>query len=432
MSQQQKPGDSTSESVFVARQPIFDEQMDIWGYELLFRASGDALGAQVSDADMATAKVIADGFILASGGMKSGQRALINFPQNLIIEQFPYALPGDIAVIEILEDVRPEPAVLEALQTLKEAGYTLAMDDFMGEPELMPFVEMADILKVDILGILGSEGVANADKLRTVMADLSGMSCRLLAEKVEDNDVFKLCKELGFSLFQGYFFAKPEIIPGKKISTGEVTKIHLLKELGNPDFEVAKLSRIIQSDLSLSYRLFRYINSAGMGVRQKVESVQRALTLLGQRQISQWLRVVIMSDIAPSKKGQEVAFMSVQRARFLELLHTAAGQLHINQERLFLLGLFSMLDSLLGLPMDEILKNVPLDEELKKALQGDDSQLGSLLGLVGAYEHADWERARVLLEQCQLAPEKADRNYVEAMAWAQQLLQNEEQEQPSQ
>ncbi|BBD09750.1 EAL and HDOD domain-containing protein [Desulfovibrio ferrophilus] len=422
MSQQLPTGDSTSESVFVARQPVFDDHQDIWGYELLFRASAEARGAQISDADMATAKVIADGFILAAGGMKSGQRALINFPQSLILDQFAFALPSDVAVIEILEDVKPEPEVIEALQTLKESGYSLAMDDFMGEPELMPFVEMADILKVDILGILGPEGIANADKLRKVMADLGSTKCRLLAEKVEDNDVFGLCKELGFTLFQGYFFAKPEIIPGKKISTGEVTKIQLLKELGNPDFEVGKLSRVIQADLSLSYRLFRYINSAGMGVRHEVESVQRALTLLGQRQITQWLRVVIMSDLAPSKKGEEMAFMSVQRARFLELLHSAAGQMNIPHETLFLLGLFSMLDALLGMPMDEILQNIPLDEEVKKALMGDESRYGALLGLVGAYERADWDSAKAILEQFNLQPEKADKNYVEAMTWTQDIL----------
>jgi len=418
----QLPPDSASESVFVARQPIFDDNQDVWGYELLFRASAEARAAAVTDADMATAKVIADGFILAAGGMRPGQRALINFPQSLIVDQFAFALPGDVAVIEILEDVKPVPEVLEALSSLKEAGYTLAMDDFMGEEELMPLVRMADILKVDILGILGPEGAANAHKLRAVMANLGGLTCRLLAEKVEDLAVFDLCRELGFTLFQGYFFAKPEIIPGKKISTGEVTKLQLLKELGNPDFEVAKLSRIIQADLSLSYRLFRYINSAGMGVRNKVESVQRALTLLGQRQITQWLRVVIMSDLAPSKKGEEMAFMSVQRARFLELLHGADKRLSIPQETMFLLGLFSMLDALLGMPMDEILKNVPLDEEVKKALLGNESSLSSLLGLVGAYEHADWIRARAILKDHGLTPEVVDRDYVEAMTWTQQIL----------
>ena len=359
-----------SESIFVARQPVFDDHQEVWGYELLFRSSGEAGGANVaaSDADMATAKVIADGFVMAAEGLEPGQRTLINFPQNLILEQFAFALPSDVAVIEILEDVRPEPEVLEALKTFKEAGYMVAMDDFMGEPELMPFLKLSDILKVDILGILGPEGVKNEAKLRKVMKIVSKFKGRLLAEKVEDDDVFTLCKELGFTLFQGYFFAKPQIIPGKKISSNEVSKLQLLKELGSPEFDVKRLSEIIQLDPSLSYRLFRYINSAGMGVSQKVESVSRAITLLGQRQLSQWLRVVIMSDLAPSRKGQEVAFLSVHRARFLELIAENCPHQH-SPESMFLLGLFSLLDAMLGLSMDEVLKEVPLEDEVIQALR---------------------------------------------------------------
>ncbi|BBD09749.1 EAL and HDOD domain-containing protein [Desulfovibrio ferrophilus] len=413
--------DNTYESIFVARQPIFDDQQDVWGYELLFRASAEAGGANVADGDLATAKVIADGFVLASDGMSTGQRALVNFPQNLILDQFAYALPSDIAVIEILEDVRPEPEVLEALQGLKDSGYTLAMDDFMGETELMPFVEMADILKVDILGILGPEGIAHADKLRKVMADLGSTNCRLLAEKVEDLEVFSLCKELGFTLFQGYFFAKPEIIPGKKISSNEIAKIQLLKELGAPDFDVNRLSKIIQLDPSLSYRLFRYINSAGMGVSQKVESVTRAITLLGQRQLSQWLRVVIMSDLAPTKKGQEVAFMSVQRGRFLELLaqQCPSGQ---KPETLFLLGLFSLLDAMLGQTMDEVLKHVPLDKAMEDALKGGESEFRFCLDLTKAYEYGDWEAVERMIAPHGITQPQAAPLYTEAMAWTQNIL----------
>lgn len=415
--------ESSAESVFVARQPIFDESQDVWGYELLFRASGEARGADVSaaDADMATAKVIADGFVMAVQGLQPGQRTLINFPQNLILQNFAYALPADIAVVEILEDVHPEPAVLAAIKEFKEAGYTIAMDDFMGEPELEPFLDFVDIIKVDILGILGPEGVDNADKLRPVVENLAKYNCRLLAEKVEDNDVYSLCKELGFTLFQGYFFAKPEIIPGKKISSNEIAKIQLLKELGNADFHVDRLSEIIQLDPSLSYRLFRYINSVGMGVRQKVESVTRAITLLGQRQLSQWLRVVIMSDLAPTKKGQEVAFLSVHRGRFLELMAANCSTTH-TPEAQFLLGLFSLLDAMLGQPMEEILKQVPLDDDVKAALEGKHSDYQYCLDLVKAYERSDWDGIETMLAEPGISLDKADNFYTEAMDWTQGIL----------
>ncbi len=419
----QTAAENTAEAVFVARQPIFDDNQDVWGYELLFRASGDArtAGVAATDADMATAKVIADGFVLAMQGIQPGQRTLINFPQNLILDNFAYALPADIAVVEILEDVRPEPDVLAAIQEFKEAGYTVAMDDFMGEAELEPFLTYVDIIKVDILGILGPEGAENADKLRPVVQRLDKYNCRLLAEKVEDNDVYALCKELGFTLFQGYFFAKPQVIPGKKISSNEIAKIQLLKELGNPDFKVDRLSEIIQLDPSLTYRLFRYINSVGMGVRQKVESVTRAITLLGQRQLSQWLRVVIMSDLAPTKKGQEVAFLSVHRGRFLELMSTYCARDH-SPETHFLLGLFSMLDAMLGLPMEEVLDQVPLDENMKAALLGKENEYRFCLQLVRAYERSDWDGIEQLLAAPDIPLDKADNFYTQAMDWTQGIL----------
>lgn len=415
--------EGSAESVFVARQPIFDEKQGVWGYELLFRASGDARvsGVGATDADMATAKVIADGFVLAVQGIEPGQRTLINFPQNLILQNFAYALPADIAVVEILEDVRPEPEVLTAIQEFKEAGYTVAMDDFMGEEELEPFLDFVDIIKVDILGILGPEGAQNADKLRPVVQRLGKYNCRLLAEKVEDDDVYSLCKELGFTLFQGFFFAKPQVIPGKKISSNEISKLQLLKELGNPDFKVDKLSEIIQLDPSLSYRLFRYINSVGMGVRQKVESVTRAITLLGQRQLSQWLRVVIMSDLAPSKKGQEVAFMSVHRGRFLELMTAYCDKSH-SPETHFLLGLFSMLDAMLGMPMEEVLAQVPLDDSIKAALTGTDNEYRFCLNLVRAYENSDWDGIEKLLADPGIPMDKTDNYYTQAMDWTQGIL----------
>ncbi|NJB68253.1 EAL and modified HD-GYP domain-containing signal transduction protein [Desulfobaculum xiamenense] len=408
---------SAAESVFVARQPIFDVQQNVFGYELLFRSSGEAACAFVTDSDMATTKVIADGFLLAHAGMEPGQRALINFPRRLLLDDAAFALPPDIAIVEILEDVRPEPDVLHAIQAIKQSGFMLAMDDYMGEPELEPFLQFVDIIKVDILGLGG-----DPERIRQTVEKLAKYGCTLLAEKVEDLETFELTKELGFTLFQGFFFSKPEIIPGKKISSSEIAKLQLLQELGRPDFEVAKIGRIIQSDLSLSYRLFQYINSAGLGVRYKVDSVSRALTLLGQRQLAQWLRVAIMSDLSPSRKAAEVAFLSVHRGRFLEMLEGVAKSYGVSPDSMFLLGLFSLLDALLGQPMDVVLKNVPLDDEVYAALVGQDNRLKHLLDLSRAYEHGHWDYVREAVHSVGLTQEHADRCFVQAMAWTQDIL----------
>lgn len=409
-----------SESIYVARQPIFDVNLGVWGYELLFRASADAAMAHVDDNDMATAKVIADGFVMASTGMEPGQRALINFPQNLIIQQFAFALPSDIAVVEILEDVEPTPAVLSAIKEYKTSGYTVALDDFMGEESLKAFLPFADILKVDILGVLGPEGAKNANKLQPIMQGISQFDGTLLAEKVEDEAVFTLCKKLGFTLFQGYFFSKPQIIPGKKISSTEISKLQLLQELGSPHFKVQKISDIIQRDPSLSYRLLRYINSVGLGVTHKVESVSRAITLLGQRQLSQWLRVVIMSDIAPSQKGKEIAFLAVHRGKFLELLAEYCPSQ--SPESLFLLGLFSLLDALLDQPMEEILPHLPLEQELIQALLGQHNHFTGYLAMTKAMEQSNRDVILQLAEQLNLPQHLAAPLYTQAMQWTIEII----------
>lgn len=410
-----------AENVFVARQPIFTPELDVWGYELLFRATGDARAAQVADADMATAKVIADGFLLASQGLRPGQRTLINFPRSLLLDNFAFALPAEIAVVEILEDVTPDEAVLAAVRETKSAGYTVAMDDFTGEAALEPFLPLVDIIKVDVLAVLGDGGPEGARRLREVTRRLERYGCRLLAEKVEDNEVFALCRELGFTLFQGYFFARPEIIPGRKLASGELTKIQLLQELGSADFDVKRLADIIQRDPSLTYRLFRYINSAGMGVCQKVESVPRAIALLGQRQFAQWLRVVIMSDLAPGNKGREVAFLSVHRGRFLELMAERCPA-NYSPEAHFLLGLFSLLDAMLGVPMDQILATLPLAEELKAALAGKSGDYRFCIDLVRAYERHDWPQVDSMLAIPGIPAEVADALYTQSMDWTQSLL----------
>lgn len=415
-----------SEDIFVARQPVFDRSNNVWGYELLFRASGDAPTANVDNPDQATLQVIADGFTLAMDGIAPGQKALINFPRNLLVDDSAFALPSDVAVIEILEDVRPEPDVMASLQAIKKAGFSIALDDFMGEDELVPFIKVADIIKVDVLGIIGSDEKQDIDRLREITKDLSKTGRLLLAEKVEDNDIFELCKELGFSLFQGFFFSKPKIIPGKKISPSELTKLQLLKELGNENFETSKLADTLRLDPSLSYRLFRFINSASMGVSQKVESVTRAITLLGQRQLQQWLRIVILTDLAPTQRGQQATFLSVQRGRFLELMSKHCPAWSNQHETMFLLGLFSLLDAVLGQRMETIVEQVTLDKSVGEALLGKTNDYADGLRLVQAYERNDWETVQDILEAQHFDRAKADALYTQSLHWTQQLIGSNE------
>jgi len=366
--------------------------------------------------------------VLAHSGMDPGQRVLINFPENLLLQDAAFALPKDTCILDVQKGLDPRPEVLDALKRLKRAGYALAMDCFAGGPDPDLFLGLADVIKVDVLKLDADE-----NKIRKVAKALKKYNRPLLAEKVETPDVFGFAKDMGFALFQGFFFRKPKIIPGTKISAGKIAKIRLLQELGKPDFEVKKLSEILNTDPSLTYRLFRYINSAGMGVRHKVESVTRAVTLLGQRQLVQWLRAVIMIDLSPSKKAEELAFMSVHRGRFLELLAENTRACHRSPEAMFLLGLFSLLDAMLGHPMREVMKEIPLDLEIKAALVGEKNELSDWLRLLNAYERGHWEYVSSALRHKDLDMEETDRHYVQAMAWTQRILgkfsEEEEEEQ---
>ena len=402
-----------SENVFVARQPIFDAKENVWGYELLFRASRGASVAAIVDADAATSNVIADGFSLAVPGIAVGSRLLVNFPQNLLVSDAAHALPPEMCIVEVLETVQPTREVLRALGELRDAGFTLALDDYMGEPHLEPFLDVVGLVKVDVLGLRDKPEivVALAEKLR-------GRGVMTLAEKVEDAAAFELARRAGYEYFQGFYFSRPEIIPGRKISSGEIAKLQLLDELGRPEFDVGRLSAILQRDPSLTYRLLRTVNSATYSLLHRVESVRQAITLLGQRRITQWLRAVITTDLSPNRRAREVAFNSVLRGQFLQLLAQENPERGLAPETMFLLGLFSRLDTLLGVPMSEVLQHLPLSDSLSEALLGDDGEMGDWLRLAEAYERNQWRQVLAIIQAKGLDRKVVNRCQTRALAWA--------------
>jgi len=406
---------SPYESIFVARQPVFHPDGTVWGYELLFRSGEDNI-AIITDDIQATSSVIADGLTMALEGMTDKARILINFPEQMLIEDAGFALPKEICVIEVLEDVRPGKDVLLAVKRLKDAGYTIAVDDYFGQPQLKPFLELADIIKIDILE-LDSDPRRIAEAVKSIPDNDSD----LLAEKVEDNRTFEILKGMGFSLFQGFFFSKPEIIPGKKLTTNEMTKLQLLSELSKVDFEPRRLAEILQSDPNLAYRLFRYINSVGFGLREKVTSLKRGIDMMGMIQAKQWLRTVIMADLNPTPRAGELAYMSVHRAKFLESICTEANMKECQPDAFFITGLFSLLDAMLGIGMDDILVKLPLDESVVQALTGE-GQVHDLLALAHSYEHGHWADTTRRLKKLELDTSQADLLYARSRNWTQRML----------
>lgn len=388
--------------------------MQVWGYELLFRHEEDMQSAVFTDGDQATSQIIADGFSLAASGLRKGSKALINFPRNVLVGDAPYVLPPERCVVEILESVRPEPEVIQACHELKKRGYVLALDDYEGSEELEPLCELVDIIKVDILH-------KTPGQVRDIVQGVSKYKAALLAEKVETHDIFKVCRNLGFTYFQGFFFNRPEIIPGRKLSASEVVKLKLLKELGALDTSPDRLVEIIQTDLSISYRLLKYINSAFFGLQVEVTSIPRAVAMLGCQNMRQWLQVVILSDMNTTDKAQELVRISVQRARFLQLL-AMRHPTPFDQDSMFLLGFFSLLDAILDQSMSKVLEEIPLDSSLKQALVDPGSRDAGWVGLLDEIDRCNWARLNAKASEMGLSMALVSRLSAEATDWATGVL----------
>ncbi len=403
------------DSFFVARQPVFNVDRSVWGYELLFRNSAESCKAEIGDEDAATSQVIADGFGLIQEDLGKGQRLLVNFPRNMLLDNAADLLPADVCVVEILEHVDPEPDVISALNNLKERGYVLALDDYIGQEGFEPFIELADIVKVECLGV-------DKDQLSKIAQNLKKYDVTLLAEKVEDNDMFNFCKELGFELFQGFFFSRPEIIPGKKISSSNLNRMQLLKSVSGDNFEIDDLTKAINSDVSISYRLLRFMNSPTFGLSNTIKSIQQAIVLIGHKKLASWLRVILLSDMCSGPAGNELAFLSIKRAKFLELISNEDCKGSLPADSMFLLGLLSLLDVLMGRPMVELLEELPIEEELAKALTKQNSSASVWLELLEAFEMADWDALRVIIADNDLSALSVARNHMAAMQWANEVV----------
>ncbi len=249
--------------VFVARQPIFTRKDRVQGYELLFREGQMQQSANIFDPVQATLDVISYGFDLAASAIGRPKPVYINFPQELLIRRSALALPSNQCVVEILETVKPEPEVIEACLDLKKKGYRLALDDFYGQPGYEKLLDLADVIKVDILKMHPLE-------IKKIVNYLSSKKARLLAEKIEHVKIYQYCKQMGFDLFQGFFFCSPQLMSGCKLTPNQNSRLELFKKLAHDEWSPRQLAGIIQNDAALSYRLLRYINSAFFGFRNKI------------------------------------------------------------------------------------------------------------------------------------------------------------------
>jgi EAL and modified HD-GYP domain-containing signal transduction protein len=333
-----------------------------------------------------------------------GKPAFVNFTRNLLVREVASIFPSNMVKIEVLESVEPDETVIKACHRLKRAGYDLVLDDFIFEEKFRPLAEIADIIKVDFLNTKGAERWRIMDKIGT-------RNKKYLAEKVETHEDFDEAVIYGYEYFQGYFFGKPTIISGTDIPVHKQNNLQLIHAINNPETDFDVFEKLIKRDVSISYKLMDYINSAYFGFPHKIRSIKHALALLGLDEIRKWLSVVALANIG-QEKSEALITTSLIRANFCEFL---AQKIGYNYSEMFLTGLFSMIDAFLDRPMADIMSKLPLSDEIKRTLLGEDTPQRPVFELVLAYEKADWDKYQHYVEQINLDDEEVPQGYYQAV-----------------
>jgi EAL and modified HD-GYP domain-containing signal transduction protein len=396
--------------IFVARQPIFDRDEKIYGYELLFRRGLENFFDENLDKDFASSKVLLDSFILFDlKELTRGKRAFLNFTGPVLLSDLALAFKTDSIVVELLENIEPKPNIIASCKKLKSKGYTLALDDFEYNPRSQPLIDLADIIKIDFLATQGEER-------QEVIEKSSKKHIKFLAEKVETIEEYNQGREIGYAYFQGYYFSKPVIVSGRDVPSCKVNLLQVLKEIHRPDTSVTRLEEIIKRDVSLVYKLLRFINSAAFGLRSEVRSIRHALNLLGTIEFKKWMSMMLLSQLG-SGKPDELMINSLTRAKFCELTAESIRQKH-RQSDFFLMGLFSLIDAFLDRPMTDILAELPISADIKTAVLEQKGHLGQVLRLIVNYEQSKWNIVSQISQSLDIDENKILDHYFTSIKWA--------------
>ncbi|MCU1341230.1 MAG: diguanylate phosphodiesterase [Candidatus Acidoferrum typicum] len=396
---------------FIARQPILNRRRDVFAYELLFR-SGIQNSFDGADLEQASASMFDTSFMIGLQKLTGGQRAFVNCPRDFLLHDYISLFPRDLVVIELLETIKPDAEVVDACRKLKQQGYLLALDDFVDTPDWTPLINIADFIKVDFR-------LTSRLEQRALAARYAEKGIRMLAEKVETQEEFSEAMDMGYSLFQGYFFCRPEMLQQRAIPADKLAYLELLGAAMAPDFDIQGLASKIKHEPSLTFKLLRYLNSAAFGLRCEIDSIPHALSMLGERELRKWIAVVCVGVMAGGKPD-ELMTVPLVRGRFCELLAPLAGMPgHAND--LFLLGLLSVMDAILDQPLATILEELPIRHEIKDALIARTGLYWNLLEITTAHERADWEAISALARRLGIREGQIPEIYVSAVDWASAL-----------
>jgi len=407
----QVSSDSHFESIYIGRQPIYDSSLNVFAYELLFR-SGNVNKADFIDGDQATTEVILNTFTEIGLDKIIGKHlGFINLTRSFLLGIYPLPECQDQLVLEVLEDIVIDEQIITAVKNLSDQGYTIALDDFIYHKDLEPLIEIATIIKLDIMALTHEELVEHVYILKKY-------DVKLLAEKVETQKEYENCKKLGFDYYQGYFFCKPKIIEGKRPPANKLAAIRVLAKLHDNAATPKEIEELIMQDITMSMRLLRYINSSMYHITRKVESIAHAIALLGLNTVKSVATLVVLSKM--EDKPQELIITSLVRAKMSEYI-AQRYEPELN-EMAFTTGLFSIIDAVMDKPMEEILTQLPLAEEIIECLIHGKGELANILSSVIAYERNDFE----VLKKCSITSDDLRKAYLSAISWTDEIIEDTE------
>lgn len=393
--------------IYVARQPIFDRDMNVFGYELLYRRSMNNFYEGIDD-NKSTAELINNAFLtMHSQELTGGAKAFINFSQDMLILQIPRILPRDSTIVEVLERVEITDDVVASCQSLKDEGYTIAIDDFVFDESYLELLEIADIVKVEFPYVNLEDQYQLIERYKHRI--------KFLAEKVETREEYQLAREMGYDYFQGYFFSKPIIIKDREIGSLNINLVKIMEILNKQDPDYQEIAQIIETDLGLSFKLLKLANSIFFGSVSKIVHIKQALVQLGLVEIKRWVYVMLLKDIQIIDNKELIKTCFV-RAKFMEILARETGYFEQRSE-FFMVGMFSSIDILLNKDMDKIIEELALPDMAKEALLGGDNKIKDFLDVVLDYESLRWDELEKNHVPVQIEHRQLRDMYLESLGW---------------
>ncbi|CAG0998913.1 Cyclic di-GMP phosphodiesterase CdgJ [Methylophilaceae bacterium] len=400
------------EEAFIGRQPILDKDQAIMGYELLFRHNAEAENAVIEDDIKACSRVLVNTLNdMGSQWLLGDKFAFINVNEEMLMGDLIELLPPKRTVLEILRVVVPNEAVLARCKELQGHGYQISLDNPMLTSHSEPLLSCANFIKIDILAV----GIQEAARL---FQQYSVLSANLVAEKVETLEEFEACQKIGFKFYQGFYFARPETLSAKVINPSYTSVLEILNMLSH-DADNRQIEAGFKRDAALTFKLLRYINSVGFGLSCEIQSIGHALSILGRRQLYRWL-TLLMVTAGENATSPALMKTSVTRGRLTELLGMSYFDKH-ERDNLFIVGVFSMLDAILEMPMEKVLEKVQLPDAVTEALMDRQGIYGPFLQLAEACEDADRHRIVMLADSLQYDPNKVNDCHIAALAWVEEL-----------